>query len=78
MIFFPLVIIQVVDTASASLSLIRLYPRLELTADMDVQSMVDLKLTPTGVIIVKVDKVCKHYYNAVSNHTVINYTGVFC
>lgn len=46
---------QVLDTPK--FSLIRLYPRQELTSDVDMQSMVDLKLAPTGVIIVKVDKV---------------------
>lgn len=48
---------QVLDTDSANFSLVRLYPRQELTTDMDLQSMVDLKLAPSGVIIVKVNKV---------------------
>lgn len=61
-VFLISIIMQVVDAASANLSLIRLYPRLELTSDMDVQSMVGLKLTPTGVVIVKVNKVFKQQH----------------
>lgn len=47
---------ELLDTDSTKLSLVRLYPREELTTGMDLQSMVDLKLAPSGVIIVKVDK----------------------
>ena len=38
---------------SSTFSLTRLYPRQELTTDMNMQSMVELKLVPTGVVIVR-------------------------
>ena len=49
---------QVLDVPSETFSLVRLYPRQELTSDMDMRSLEDLNLVPTGVVIVKMDKVC--------------------
>ncbi len=48
---------QVLDATLEKFSLIRLYPRQELTSDMDLQSLKELNLVPTGVVIVKMDKV---------------------
>ena len=52
-----LIYLQVLDSGSASFSLVRLYPRQELTSDMDLQSMIEMNLVPTGVVIVKMVKV---------------------
>ena len=52
-----LIDMQVLDVGSADFSLTRLYPRLELTVDMELKTMVDLELAPTGVIIIKMKKV---------------------
>ena len=49
--------LQVLDSGSASFSLVRLYPRQELTSDMDLQSMMEMNLVPTGVVIVRIGKV---------------------
>lgn len=49
--------LQVLDENSSRISLMSVYPRQELTSEMDSLSMTELGLMPTGVIIVRMEKV---------------------
>ena len=49
--------LQELDVRVSDLVLTSVYPRKELSADMDSQTMVELQLVPSGVVMVKVKKV---------------------
>lgn len=68
---------QVTNTAQTKFSLIRMYPRQELGSDMDLQSMLELNLVPTGVIIVKMEKVFAEPYFMLYTYSLVYVVCVY-
>ena len=72
---------QELNTNPDSLTLMSMYPSKELTREFDEQTMIDLQLVPSGVIMVRTKKVhfkipyhCMHLFCHSETHLIQSYT----